>query len=91
MKNKFTLDNVPLPSVQVIRVIVLGGFVVAALASLWAGDILIRHALFLPAEGAQPVIRVFTMAAVLLASAGMVGVGFYLLYDTRNERSKNEP
>jgi hypothetical protein len=75
-----------------IRAMVLGSFAAAAFATFWAVDTLNRHALFLPAEGPQPVIRICAVIAVLLASAGIVASGFYLLNDIRSDgNKKNEP
>ena len=82
------MPNTPM----LIRALVLGSFVVAAFATFWAVDTLNRHALFLPAEGPQPTVRICVVIAVLLTSAGIVASGFYLLNDVRSdENKKNEP
>lgn len=93
MKYKFTLPGISMPNVPMsILSVVLGSFVVAAFAAFWAVDTLNRHALFLPAEGPQPIIRIIVVIAVLFASAGIVASGSYLLNDIRSDgNKKNEP
>ena len=83
-KYKFTLPSSP----KQISVTVVCLLAVAAYAIFWAVDTLNRHALFLPAEGVQPTVRVIVMAVVIAASVIIAVGGVYLLCSILNDKRK---